>query len=126
MRSSLWILWIPLALMTGCAVGPSEPGGADAGATGPTWTVKGYGETPNDARELAMGEGAFGRGHLESRYPNIGWRPTIQRLLAERVVQVDEAKQSQLDQLKGYEATAHVDLRDANFGKTADRSGSGA
>ena len=102
MRPSLWILWIPLALITGCAVGPSEPGGADAGATGPTWTVKGYGETASDARELAMGKARDSvEDYLESRYPNIGWRPTIQRLLAESVVKVDEAEAEPTGPAKG-------------------------
>ncbi len=37
--------------------------------------------------------------------------------MAQSVVKVDEPTLSELDQLKGYETTAHVDLRSANLVK---------
>jgi hypothetical protein len=118
MRSSSWIICLPLALLTGCAAAPAEPIGVHAALSGPTWTVKGYGETADDARERALEKSRDSvEQYLEAHYPAIGWRPTIQRLLAESVVKVDDPQQSDLDQLRGFETTAHIDLREANLGK---------
>ena len=118
MRLSLWIICIPLVVLAGCATGPSEPTAVRPGSTGPTWMVKGYGENIDDARERALEKARDSiEEHLEKHYPNIGWRPTIQGLLAESVVRVDDAKQSDLVELNGYEVTAHIDLRDANLAK---------
>jgi hypothetical protein len=118
MRPFSLLKWIPLVLLAGCAVGPSEGGTGRAASTGPTWDEKAYGETIDNARKLAQ-EKARDKveGYLEEHYPNIGWRPTIQRLLKAGVVTVDDPKQGELDHLRGYEATAHVDLRDENLRK---------
>ena len=118
MRPSSWTICIPLVLLVGCAVGPSEPAAVRAASTGPAWAVKGYGETVNDARDRALEKARDSVvEHLVNQYPSIGWKPTIQRLLAEGIVKVDEPTPSKLVELTGYEATAHVDLKDANLGK---------
>ncbi len=118
MRSYSWMLCLPVVLLAGCAAGYSKPEAVQDVFSGPTWTKQGYGETAEDARERALEKARDSvEDYLERRYPSIGWRPTIQRLLAEGVVRVDDPKQSELDQLKGYETTAHVDLRDANLSK---------
>ena len=118
MRPFSLIKWMPLVLLAGCAVGPSEGGTARAASTGPTWTEKGYGETIGDARERALAKARDSvEEYLQRNHPDIGWQPTIQRLLKEGVVTVDDPKQGDFAELKGYEATAHVDLRDANLGK---------
>jgi hypothetical protein len=112
------MICIPLILLAGCAA-PSEPQGVHAASTGPTWAVKGYGETVDDARERALEKARTSvEEYLENRYPNIGWQPTIQALLADSVVKVDEPNPGNfVADRPGYEATAHVDLRDANLGK---------
>jgi hypothetical protein len=116
MRPFTSLKWIALVLLAGCAVAPS--GAARAVSTGPTWAVKGYGETIDDARERALEKARDSvEEYLERNHPAIGWRPTIRRLLKEGVVKVDDPKQGDFAELKGYEATAHVDLRDANLGK---------
>jgi hypothetical protein len=116
MRPSPWIIGIPLVLLAGCAARYSEPAAVQPALTSPTWAVKGYGETIEDARQRALEKARDSvEDYLEQRYPNIGWRPTVENLLAQSVVKVDEPKQSELDQLKGYETTAHVDLRATNL-----------
>jgi hypothetical protein len=118
MRPFPWILCIPLVVLAGCAKEPFEPTAVHPASIGPTWVVKGYGENIDDARERALEKARDSiEEHLEKHYPNIGWRPTIQGLLAESVVKVDDAKESDLAELKGYEVTAHIDLRDANLAK---------
>jgi hypothetical protein len=118
MRSSLWIICLPLALLTGCAVGPSEPQGVRAALSGPTWEVTGYGENPSDAREQALEKARNSvEEYLVSHYPSLGWKPRIQTLLAENVVKVDDPKEGKFAERDAYEATAHVDLRTANLGK---------
>jgi hypothetical protein len=109
---------IPLVLLAGCAARYSEPDAAHTALTSPTWAVKGYGETVEDARQRALEKARDSvEDYLERRYPSIGWRPTVENLLAQSVVKVDEPTESALDQLKGYETTAHVDLRSANLVK---------
>ncbi len=116
MRSIPWIICIPVVVLSGCAVAPYES--AHAGSAGQAWMVKGYGETIDDSRERALEKASDTvEEYLEKNYPNIGWRPTVQSLLAEGVVRVDDAKQGDFAELKGYESTAHIDLRDANLAK---------
>jgi hypothetical protein len=118
MRPLPWIICIPLALIAGCAVAPYESPAAHRASDGPAWTVKGYGETTDDARERALEKARDSvEEYLQKHFPNIGWQPTIQGLLAESVVRVDDAKQGDFAELKGYESTAHIDLRDANLAK---------
>jgi hypothetical protein len=118
MRSFPWIIGIPLVLLAGCAARYSEPEAVQTSLTSPTWAVKGYGETVEDARQRALEKARDSvEDYLEKRYPSIGWQPTVGNLLAQSVVKVDEPKPSELDQLKGYETTAHVDLRSANLVK---------
>ena len=111
MRSFSLIMWIPLVLLAGCAVGPSEGGTARAASTGPTKAVTGYGETSDDARERALAKAFdYVDEYLQRNHPNIGWRPTIHRLLKEGVVKVDKPTRGQFAEKEGYEVTAHVDL----------------
>jgi hypothetical protein len=107
-----------LVLLAGCAVAPAPAGTAHAGSTGPTWAVKGYGETSDDARQRALEKARDSvEEYLQTNHPSINWSPTIQGLLGDSVVKVEDPKQSDLAQLIGYEATAHVDLRSANLVK---------
>lgn len=118
MRPSSWIICLPLVLLIGCAAGSSEPQGVHSLLSGSTWTVKGYGETAGDARERALEKARDSvEEYLVNRYPHIGWRPTIQRLLAENVVKVDDPQQGDFAERQGFEVAAHVDLREANLGK---------
>jgi hypothetical protein len=118
MRPSPWIIGIPLVLLAGCAARYSEPEAVQTSLASPTWGVKGYGETGEDARQRALAKARDSvEDYLEKRYPSIGWRPTVENLLAQGVVKVDEPTPSELDQLTGYETTAHVDLRSANLVK---------
>src|ERR1700722_11088476 len=107
MRSFPWIICIPLVLLAGCAARYSEPEAVQTSLASPTWAVKGYGETGEDARQRALEKARDSvEDYLEKRYPSIGWRPTVENLLAQSVVKVDEPTPSALDQLKGYETTA--------------------
>jgi hypothetical protein len=111
MRSFSLIKWMPLVLLAGCVVGPSEDGTARAASTGLTWTETGYGETIDVARELALEKARYSvEDYLQRNHPDIGWQPTIERLRKEGVVRVDEPKQGNFAEKKGYEVTAHVDL----------------
>ena len=116
MRPFSSIKWIALVLLAGCAVRPSEAGKAGAALSSPTWAVKGYGETPADAQQRALEKARDSvEDYLVNRYPSMGWRPTIENLLAGNVVSVDKPKQGNFAGKEGYETTAHVDLRSANL-----------
>ena len=98
MRSFPWIICIPLVLLAGCAARYSEPEAVQTSLASPTWAVKGYGETGEDARQRALEKARDSvEDYLEKRYPSIGWRPTVENLLAQSVVKVDEPTPSALD-----------------------------
>jgi hypothetical protein len=107
-----------LVLLAGCAVGPFEAATARTASTGSTKAVNGYGETIDDARERALEKARdYVEEYLQRNHPNIGWQPTIQRLLKEGVVKIDKPKQGDFAEKEGYEVTAHIDLSAANLGK---------
>jgi hypothetical protein len=113
---------LALASLAGCAAPPSPPR-AGQPSERPT-QEKGYGETKNAAEERALDNARQAvQLYLDERFPGLDWKPSSMDLVALTVVTVrpNETKPGEFGDLKGYEATAHIDLGDVNLHKMQDK-----
>ena len=108
----------------GCAVstGPVSVPAAHA-ATEPSvrvWTEMGREPTQNEAEQQAQ-QNAHDAviGYLYKQFPDLNWTPTKDELVRFGVIVVrsDETKPGAWGKLKGFEATAHVDVTDPKLHK---------
>jgi hypothetical protein len=116
-------LFVALASFVGCAVRPA-PTRATAEPSVRVWTEVGREPTQNEAEQQAQ-ENARDAviGYLHERFPDLNWTPTKDELVRNGVIAVrsDETKPGTFGNLKGYEATAHVDVSDAKLSKIQDQ-----
>ena len=122
---------VALASFAGCAVRPA-PSRAMTESSGRIWPVMGREPTQNEAEQQAQ-ENARDAviGYLQERFPDLKWTPTKDDLVRCGVIVVrsDETKPGTFGDLKGFEATAHVDVTDPKLVKIqelADEARKGA
>jgi len=105
---------VVLASFAGCAVAPGPP----RATTEPSvrvWTEVGREPTQNEAEQQAQENArAAVIGYLHERFPDLKWTPSKDDLVRYGVIVVrsDETKPGTFGDLKGFEATAHVDVTD--------------
>ena len=123
MRPSLWIKWVPLALLA--AVVLARAARADDQLT-PAEVVSGQkvgvdvepgrGVTKEAAREEAEKKACtWFQEYLDYKYGDIGWKPESDELVSQGVVRLGEPQAWNHDNpgLHGWEVAAHVELTDA-------------